>query len=223
MHPILHCVLLAGISLIPLSLNLFHPIFSDLTKYSIIIIAFVLTYTLYFHQFYKPFKKKSREYLDKILGELFSSLDKKAREVRPQLNDLRINVMIAKRKFPRIWEKHLKIDFYHGEYFPAEKELEFVKNGCCGSALYDNAQYYYDAEPHHEALRSMTEIQKKVTEHLGSILSTPIYSPKDEYKEHPIAILNLDSTERINKTGFDEDIMLKIAAYYAALIGGQLI
>lgn len=223
MHPILHCILLAGISLLPLSLNLFRPTISDLSKYTILTIAFALTFTLYFYQFYKPFKKKSREYLDKILDELFSSLDKKVREVRPQINNLRINVMIARRRIPKFWERFLKIDFFYGEYHPSEKELEFTKNGCCGSALYDNAQYYYDAEPHHEALKDMTEIQKKVTEHLGSILSTPIYSPKDDYKERPIAILNLDSTERINKSGFDDDIMLKTAAYYAALIGGQLI
>lgn len=223
MNPILHCFLLVGISLIPLSLNLFQPNFPNITKYIIITIASGLSFTLYYQQFYKPFKKKNKEYLEKIFDELFFSIDKKVREVRPQLNNLRINVMIAKRMIPRFWEKLLKLDYCFGEYSLAEKELGFIKNGCCGLALYGNDQYYYDAEPHHEALKEMTGTQKKVTEHLGSILSTPIYSPKDDNREHPIAILNFDSTERIDKTRFDEDIILKIAAYYATLIGGQLI
>lgn len=223
MNPILHCFLLVGISLIPLSLNLFQPDFPNITKYIIITIASGLSFTLYYQQFYKPFKKKNKEYLEKIFDELFFSIDKKVREVRPQINNLRINIMVAMRRFPKIWNKLLKIDYCFGEYYPAENELEFIKNGCCGVALYDNAQYYYDSEPHHEALKDMTGIQKKVTEHLGSILSTPVYFPKDDNRERPIAILNFDSTERIAETGFDDDAILKIATYYATLIGGQLI
>lgn len=91
MHPILHCLLLAGIPLIPLSLNLFHPDLSVFTKYSVLIGAFGLTFILYFHQFYKPFIKKKSDFLDLILPDLFSIIERKIKEARPQINNLRIN------------------------------------------------------------------------------------------------------------------------------------
>src|SRR5208337_3798769 len=99
MHPILHCLILAGISLIPLSIDLFHPTFPDYFKYLIIIIAFSLTFILYYYQFYKPFIKKRGDYLDLLISELLSVFDINIRRAMPQINNLRMSIMIVRKNY----------------------------------------------------------------------------------------------------------------------------
>jgi hypothetical protein len=226
MHPVIHCLLLAGIPLIPLSLSLFHPNFPILTKYIILIGAFGLTFTLYFYQFYRPFIRQKGDFLDLLLPDLFYVIDNKIRESRSQINNLRINVMIVRRKYLHPWQRYLIIDYFYPleSYKPSELELIYSENiGCSGTALYENEQIAYDSMLSHETLKGMPETHREVTMNIKSILSTPIYSPKDEWQRKPIAILNFDSTDDSVITGFNDAIIQEIAANRASLIGGLLI
>lgn len=224
MHPILTCLLLTILYLIPLYLNLSPPHFDRLTRLAILGIAFLLSFAIYYNQFYRPFIKKNKDYVDTLLGELFYVLDKKIREIRPQINNLRMNVMTLRRNIFRPWERYLEMAFYYGEYDLAEIEQEYgIDIGCSGAVLYENTQIYYDSILQHETLRRMTPTQRKITDHVESILSTPIYSPRDEMQRRPIAVLNLDSMDHVDITGFNDIAIQEIAAKFAALIGGQLI
>lgn len=223
MRPILRCSLLAGISLIPLLLYLFHPHFSFFSGCITLIVVFASIFTLYYYQLYKPFIKKSEDYLNNILPILFKALDSEIREIRPQCNNIRINVMRVRIRILKPWKKYLKIDYWYGDYGYSELEQIYdLDIGCCGVALYENSQVFYDSILQHETLLHMTPTQRKITEHVKSTLSTPIYSPMDNFEHKPIAILNLDSTDSIDITGFNDTAIQEIAANFTTLIGPQL-
>jgi hypothetical protein len=223
MHPILRCSLIAGISLIPLLLYLFQPHFSFLTSCILIIIVFILIFTLYYYQLYKPFFKKNEDYLNNILHILFKALESEIEEIRPECSNIRINVMRVRRKILKPWKRFLKIDYYYGDYDHSELEQIYgLDIGSCGVALYENSQIFYDSILQHETLRHMTPTQRKITEHVKSTLSTPIYSPMDNFEHKPIAILNLDSIDSIDITGFNDTAIQEIAANFTTLIGTQL-
>jgi hypothetical protein len=223
MHPILRCLIFSGISLIPLFLYLFKPQFSFINSCIIVIIAFILIFALYYNQFL-PILKKNKEYINNILGILFKALESEIIEIRPQCNNIRINVMRVKRRMLKPWERYLKIDYYYGDYDDSELEQIYgLDIGCSGVALYENSQIFYDSILQHETIRRMTSTQRKITDHVKSILSTPIYSSTDNFEHRPIAILNLDSIHSIDITGFNDAAIQEIAANFTTLISRQLV
>lgn len=134
-------------------------------------------------------------------------MERKIKEARPQINNLRINLMIVRWNYRRPWERYLMIDYYYPQEDYKASELELIYNiniGCCGTALYENEQIAYDSILSHETLKGLSETHREVTRNIKSILSTPVYSPKDEGQKRPIAILNFDSKDDILTTGFND-------------------
>lgn len=124
-------------------------------------------------------------------------------------------------------EEFLQIAYSTDDYQPIELNREWsLDQGWCGKAYAENVQY--------EAKQSAsdggwsqpwgtTPEQDKATEHLRSVLSTPVYKPSDEAEENPIAILNLESESSITETGLHgEEVQDEVAERYAAEIGTLL-
>ncbi len=223
MHPMIVCGLLAILYIIPLSLNLYQLRFPSLITILLIIAGLGGSFSVYYYQFYRPFNKKNEEYLNRMFGVLFPALDSELIEIRPENKNIRVNIMRVRRKTVKPWERYLRIDYCYGDYEQSEiDQIYHLDTGCCGVALYENSQIFYDSILQHETIRRMTPGQRRITEHVKSILSTPIYSSRDFLEHKPIAILNLDSVDGIDITGFNDPPIQEIAAKFATLIGGQL-
>lgn len=151
--------------------------------------------------------------------------------------DIRASVMIPQQRrtishkggldFEFETEEFLQIAYHTSDYEEIELNREWnFGQGWCGKAYEQNVQY--------EAKRSVsdggwsqpwetTPEQDKATEHLRSVLSTPVYKPTDDQEENPIAILNLESESPITETGLhDEDVQDEVAEQYAAEVGTLL-
>jgi hypothetical protein len=158
-----------------------------------------------------------------LLENLFNGLVSAYREKKPGRYGLRVNVMRVRKKIWPFRQKFLHIDYFMGNYSTAEKEQEYLENiGCCGTAIHENTPISFDTKRAQEPWKGMSATQRDVTRDVKSILSIPIYRPKDESKRSPIAVLNLDSKNLIKKTGFDKAGLQRLAARYAELIGGIL-
>lgn len=222
MHPMLVCWLLAILYIVPLGLNLYQLKFPSIITTLFIIAGCGGSFFVYYSQFYRPFNKKNEEYLNSIFDILFPVLDLKLIEMMPKNNNIRINIMRVRRDKLKPWIRYLKIDYCYGNYEQSEMDQIYCLNvGCCGVALYENSQIIYDSILQHETIRSMTPSQRKITEHVKSILSTPIYS-RSNFGHNPVAILNLDSFHGIDMTGFNDIPIQEIAAKFGTLFGGQL-
>jgi hypothetical protein len=222
MRYFLWCLLFAGISLTTVFLNLFHPNFSFITNCIILSALLIIVTTFYYYQF-SPILIKNEEYTTNILGILFEALEAEIIVVRPQCNNLGVNIMKVKRRILKPWAKYLEVNYYCGEYTDSELEQKYDNGvGCCGFSLSSNSQVYYDSVSQHQTSLHMTSTQQSVTQHIKSILSTPIYSPNDALRIHPIAILNLDSIDGINVTGFDQPAIQEIVANFTTLMNRQL-
>lgn len=100
----------------------------------------------------------------------------------------------------------LSIAYYNdrSDYDPGEFELEFeIGQGCVGQA-YETGDQTFAISPNH--VRSWddswetTERQDRVTEHLNTIIGTPVYRPEDEEREDdPVAVLISDSEQHIDR------------------------
>lgn len=218
----LWCLLFAGISLITVFLNLFHPNFSFITNCIILGTLLIIVTAFYYYQF-SPILRKNEEYTTNLLSILFEALEAEILVLRPQCTNIGINIMKAKRSILKPLTKYLEIIFYCGDYTDSELEQKYnIGVGCCGFALLSNSQIYYDSVLQNQTSLHMTSTQQTVTQHIKSILSTPIYSPNDALRLHPIAILNLDSIDGINITGFDQAPIQEIAANFTTLMNRQL-
>lgn len=223
MPPIVVCWLLAILFIIPLGLNLYQLKFPSLITTIFITAGFGGSFTVYYYQILRPFHRKNEDYLNRIFDILFGALDSELLEMRPQINNIRINIMRVRRRKLKPWKRYLKIDFCYGDYDQSEIDQIYCLNvGCCGVALYENSQIFYDSILQHETIRSMSPTQRRITEHVKSILSTPIYSSRNTMEHNPIAILNLDSVDAVDITGFNDAQIQETAANFATLIGGQL-
>lgn len=141
---------------------------------------------------------------------------------------IRANVMRAGRRIappPRRghwppFQKRLEFICHYGDYRPSELEQEFPVNvGCCGTAFHDNSQTSFDSVRGGEVLKGMDSVQRDVTSHVRSILSTPIYPVGDKTFERPIGIFNLDSVDgSIQETKFDDKDMMQFVASMAGAI-----
>lgn len=189
-------------------------------KLIVLMIAFMLSLLAYYYTFYRPLISLKDRHLKIIFDHLFIVLDQKYREQQPGNYNLRINVMRLRRRFCSIRKRYLRIDFYHGPCSDAEKEQEYLVNvGCCGTAIYENCPVVFDARQKQEPFKGMTATQRKVTEHVNSILSTPIYRVGEGSERSPIGVLNFDSRQNISITGFDKEPIKSLAASYSRIIG----
>lgn len=222
MRHALRSLVLATIPLITIFFYLFKPTFSIIANCIILMVIFGALFSLNYYQ-YLPIVRKNEDYTNNILGILFKVLESEIVALRPQYNNLRINVMRVRRRFIKPWERYLKIDYHYGNYSNPELDQIYGLNmGCCGVALFENSQIYYDSILQHQTLLHMTPTQQTITFHVKSILSTPIYSPNDAFEHNPIAILNLDSIDSISVTGFDDTLIQEIAANFTTLMNRQL-
>jgi hypothetical protein len=146
------------------------------------------------------------------------------KENKPQINNIRINIMMTKKKYYLFGKNYLSIDYSCPDYPQAEKEQRYYTDiGCCGSVLQYSEQIYYDSRLFQETLKGMSATQREITKNIGSILSSPIYSPYDKERKKPIGVLNIDSSHDINITGFNEKTIQQFTANRATLIGYLLI
>jgi hypothetical protein len=224
MHPILVCWLLAILYIIPLSISLYQLKLPSLIIMLLFFAGLGGSFSVYYFQFYRPFIRKKGDFLNLLLPDIFCIIESKIVETRPQINNLRINVMIVKKKFFKPWEHYLEFLYWQEDYKKAEVEQKYpIHVGCCGTALFEKEQVFYDKKLYHETLAGMSQTQREITGHIGSVLSTPIFSPGDNWQRKPIAILNIDSTDDISVTGFNDNIIQEIAVNRAAVLGGLLI
>lgn len=132
---------------------------------------------------------------------------------------IRCNIMIVRRKF--IWwgYRSLKIDYCTDHYQDTELEQEYGYNvGCCGTALAEAQQIYFDSIQAQEPYKGMSQTQRLATERIKSILSTPIFSVNDISLKSPKAILNLDSFRPIKNTKFDNEEVMNSLRKFSGLM-----
>jgi len=97
------------------------------------------------------------------------------------------------------------VTFYteESEYRGDELELEFeIGQGCVGNAYQDNDQKVAISADHVDTWSpgwNTTSTQDRATEHLNTIIGTPIYRPTDEEKDSPVAILIVDSEDHFRE------------------------
>ena len=169
MRPILVCLLLAILYIIPLGLSLYQLNSPSIITISLILLGFVVSFAVYYEQFYKPFIKKRDDLLKLVIYDLLSVIHRKIMAEKPQITHLRINVMTVRNKWFPPWQKYLKIDYYYPNHGYPLSELELTYNNniaCCGTALKQNKQIAYDSILSHETRKDMTEAQKEITRNI---------------------------------------------------------
>lgn len=149
---------------------------------------------------------------------------------------IRANVMLLRRRnvipFRRArrdvwpWQRTLRIEASLGDYESrSEDELEWKPNeGAVGRAMNQSAQEMWAPLDYDETDRlkvgwNLTEAQVSRTDHLGSLLCVPIYLASDEEKVEPAGVLNLDSEEPLDVSGFGDENVRRNAIKSANLIG----
>jgi hypothetical protein len=193
----------------------------------------IISGAAYYFQQERKFIQMRQETLEEFLEEFL--LPNVVSAYRRQFTDadspeFRANIMLYKRRhtfpfgkgrFMWPWKKSLKVDFSQGEYDDhGENNLIWaIDEGVCGTALEYNKPCWSDLEDIDIHEWGMTERQMKDTEHLGSVISIPIYRLNDETKDKPIGILNVDSRANLDETRFDEEEMREILLDYANYIG----
>lgn len=188
-------------------------------------LGLLLSGFLYYRQFYLPLIHLRTQNHEVHIGALLEALRKRYLQQVGANVDLRLNVMGTRKRFrlrrgPR---KSLKIDFHEGVFTPAELELEWDEaEGCCGDALVNNVPSHYDSMTATAVATGLPALKTLATQHVNSILSIPIYSPADTAKNDPLGVLNLDSTDNIGTTQFNQTARQYVAITYAGVVGDVL-
>lgn len=138
--------------------------------------------------------------------------------------EVRVNVMLLRRRdiFPLgnsrklwPWKRSLKVEFASGDYGDFnERDVKWaIDEGVCGTAIEYNKMIWSDLEEVEIHEWNMTRNQLNATQHLGSVVSIPIYVPEDESKDHPVGVLNVDSRASLDETQFDRDLGKELKRY----------
>jgi len=114
------------------------------------------------------------------------------------LGHMRANVMLVNPK-----DQYLHITHRYNMDNATDRDISFAKGeGCCGRAWDTGQQAVADMtipeQPYGPAWGLSTDKKKRQTEHLKSILSSPILHPDRENEF--IGVLNVDSTEPLQLT-----------------------
>lgn len=224
MKPILSFLLLIVLYALGVGVSLFAIELSQTWKYIILFISFIVSATLYYIRFYRPTVISNDKYLERTLDFLFTGFETTYRDAHPGNYSLRINIMRVRNRFILFGPNYAKISFFRGDYSRAEREQEFFADqGCCGIAMSSGQQCIYDQEQIPEAYDTLTHTQRHVTEHVMSILSTPIYRPSDRPRGQPVAILNIDSADVLGVNGFDRlEIQALVDSFADDVLGPYL-
>lgn len=152
--------------------------------------------------------EKARVILEEFI---FLRLNQKAIEELPENidADFRVNVMLYRRrdKIPTgerklwPWRRSLKIEFHRGDYDRRDElELKWQPGeGLCGNAFAEGMMFARQLNVRDRQEWGMTKSQFGLTEHIGSLISIPIYAPEDKRKQAPIGVLNLDTEAEIEQ------------------------
>jgi hypothetical protein len=169
-------------------------------------------------QYYRPLTKVAEQRREALLRFMLPAFVRDYRLKNPHVTHLRVNVALVHRR--PLSAPYLKIRYTSGQYPQQELELRYSPGvGCWGLALETRDQVWYDSKLAPRAADKMSVAVFRVTQQLGSILSTPIFSDTDAERARPLAVLSLDSTDSVDATGFNLQENLDKAAEFATLIG----
>lgn len=191
----------------------------------VVAIGILLAGIVYYFDSARQHRRVTDEKLGPLLEDLIFPI------IRAEYNQLvddppkiRINVMLlrhrdktplgnARKLWP--WHRSLKVDFPQGEDtdFSEEDVKWAVDEGICGTAIEYNTMIWSDLEGVEIHEWDMTQNQLNATQHLGSVISIPIYVPEDESKDHPVGVLNIDSEASVDRTQFDRDLGKELKGY----------
>jgi hypothetical protein len=205
-----------------------------LGKLVVLAIGLVLGAIGYYVDAIRGKRTKTKDQLRPLIEEFFlPRVVAKYKDSHPENSppDVRTNIMLLERRdfplptgerklFP--WKRSMTVDFNYGDYND-ESHLKWgVDEGVCGTAIEYNKALDSDLEDVEIHEWDMTEKQLRATQHLGSVLSIPIYRPSDEEKDNPVGVLNLDSQENLSDTRFDDSKMKQDLKKYASYVGRTL-
>lgn len=175
---------------------------------------------------YRPYSKLRYDHRSELVSVIFEGLRRDYRELTGSNATVRMNVMTVKRGFSHRllpWrDSYLEIEFCTDGYNRAEREQRYSpKEGCYGQAYVESNPTYYDERQQPLGERHMSPTQRQVNEDVKSVLSVPVYRP-GKVDDEIIAVLNLDSTDYIEQTKFNERAVHRLAMRRAALVGHVL-
>jgi len=201
----------------PIAIDMIAP--SNCVSYVLFILAFIIAFIYYYWSCYIPNIQLRNKELEMIFEHLFISLDKQLKDLNPGGYVMRFNIMRIKKRFLFCGSKYLYSAFKTPGYKNSELEQIYRENqGCCGTALHEREQIFFDSErldTVNRLYKNMTATQREITGEIKSILSTPIYS--NYRNKAPIAILNIDSFVNISFTKFDDNAVQEIASKMSVL------
>lgn len=129
----------------------------------------------------------------------------------------RANIMLIK-------NNRLAIQFHYGMDSTRDLDIQLEKNqGCAGQAWGCGDQRCADLRKIEATGRpswNLTPQQEAVTDHLGAILSTPIFDPQNP--QEVVGVLNIDSELSLQKAGFLKEEISEQASEYANMFGAWL-
>lgn len=236
----IHWGLGVGFYLLGILVTVFTDFFTELwAKIGVVVAGILLSFGLYYHEYHLPLIRTREEYVRRFIYEfVFRSLREEYEDELHDPCEIRVNVMLLKRRdmlpwtqernlLP--WKKSLQISYCTGGYGD-EREIKWaLSEGVCSTAVMNATggdervqEVWSNLEDVHIATWNLTERQHKATDHLGSVLSVPIYRPSDERKQNPVGVLNVDSKKNLSCTKFNaseiRDVVIKYANYVGALV-----
>lgn len=221
--------LLAATLVTPLSLAaaLFSVQFDFVGKVLVVCLGGAAQFVVAFVSLYRPVSKLRTDVRTELMQILLDELRRDYGNAFAEDATLRANVMILEKRFseslfPRRREQ-FRIEYHSGDYEREELDQRYAPGeGCWGQAYAKNNPTYYDERqnPHHA--RQMTATQQRVTDHVTSAVSVPIYRP-GAVGEEIIGVLNLDSPDSIDLTNFNAGDAHRLIMRYAGLAGHVLI
>jgi hypothetical protein len=181
--------------------------------------TFALTAGVALFEVYRPLLEATRETQQAWCSVLLASVVRDYRDAQKGTYDLRGNIMVL-RGPP--WRRRLCFLVSTEGYPKAELEQEFQPGvGCAGTAVEAGGITFFDPAVAPEHFHGMTETQKTITKHIGSILSVPVYKG-GKPNGRILGVLNLDSSGALGTTAFNKPDLQALTSKYAGLAGAIL-
>lgn len=213
--------LVAATSITPLSLvvALFSVSLDLFGRVLVVGVGAIAQLVVSYVSLYRPASELRADIRQELLQIL---LDELRRDYRNSLADgaeLRANVMVLEKRFSEGLvphrEERFRIAYHSGDYAMAELDRRYAPGeGCWGQVYTRGNPTYYDEQQNPHTAREMTATQRRVTDHVTSAVSVPVYRPGG-VDEKMIGILNLDSPDSIDLTNFNEGDAHRFLMNYA--------
>lgn len=221
--------LLAATSITPLSLLvvLFSVPFDIIGKVLVVSLGGLAQFVVSYVSLYRPVSELRTDIRQELMQILLDELRRDYRNSFATDAELRANVMMLNKRFSEGLlphrQEHFQIEYHSGDYAMSELDRRYSPGeGCWGQAYTRENPTYYDEQQNPHPAREMTATQRRVTDHVTSAVSVPIYRP-GAVGEEVIGILNLDSPDSIDLTNFNEGDAHRFLMNYAGLAGHVLI